>query len=207
MLCPFTVVQNFVLRIGCQNLTSTNQARKAITPNSPARTPQATLDRLAAPVNTSGPKPELGLELGLKLAIGFALELVAAGANEVAATAAVVAAALGLLLPKPGPEPLPAPDEPEPEPEPEIGVAFALGIGISPTSPPPGALPAFPPLAGDVGCAVTKVTCGTVTAVVYVLPLAVCVNVTVVTGTATGGVEPGISGLGPLPAPFVTLAV
>lgn len=52
-----------------------------------------------------------------------------------------------------------------------------------------------------------NVTIGTVTAVVTVDPLAVCVMVMVVTGIATGAAEPGTSGLGPRPLPFVAVTV
>lgn len=51
-----------------------------------------------------------------------------------------------------------------------------------------------------------NVTIGTVTAVVTVEPLAVCVIVMVVTGIATGAVG-WRSGLGPRPFPFVAVPV
>jgi hypothetical protein len=185
-------------------MRSQTQTRNATLASTPARTPHATLCLVAAPVKMSGLTPVP------------VLVLVAAGAKLVTATAAVVADADAspsepwLFPPNP-------PDgglfpEPEPLPEPDPVVGAAVGIGTRPIS---GAGPPLPP-AGDVGCTVTNVTCGTVTAVVYVLPLAVCVNVTVVTGMATGGVgaggaipllEPGTSGLGPRPAPFVIVAV
>lgn len=122
-----------------------------------------------------------------------------------------VSAGENVVAPAPAPAPapsLPLPLDPAPE-DPDVG--FALGMGTRPTSPPePDPLPL--PEAGDVGCAVTNVTCGTVTADVKVDPDAVCVNVTVVTGNPAGGavlppLSPEMLGLGPLPAPLVIVPV
>ena len=138
---------------------SYNQTINATAPARPARTPQPTLDLLAAPVKIPGAKAD---ELG-----AAGVNDAAAGTKLVAAIADVVAdaPATGLeMLPLPEPEPLPPkpepeplPPEPDPEPLLEIGVGAALGIGTNPTTL--GGGPAFPPAATDaVGCTVTKVT-------------------------------------------------
>lgn len=136
-------------------------------------------------MNVAGPAIELVVEV----------EPVVVPTEISAGTTAVVVA----LTPAPAPASKP-PLPPVPADGLEVGIAVT-GIGTRPTPPPPR-VAAGPVTVPVDGCAVTNVTCGTVTAVVMTEPPdAVCVKVTVVTGTATGGCVTG--GRGPRPLPLV----